>query len=142
MAKNKALHLVIDTNLWVSFLISNRLQKLDALFFSERLRFLFSKELLEEINITVTKPKLQKYFSKKAMEEMLLAFESYIDIVEVKTKVNICRDPKDNFLLALSKDGKADYLLTGDKDLLELGKFGKTKIVTIAFFLQTENLIH
>jgi predicted nucleic acid-binding protein len=35
----------------------------------------------------------------------------------------------------LPKDGKADYLLTGDKDLLELKKFGKTKIKTITAFI-------
>jgi predicted nucleic acid-binding protein len=44
--------------------------------------------------------------------------------------------PKDNFLLALAKDGKAHYLLTGDKDLLDLEKFGKTRIVTISHFLE------
>jgi len=54
----------------------------------------------------------------------------------VKTKTNVCRDPKDNFLLSLSLDGNADFLLTGDKDLLDLSKFGETYIVTIADFLQ------
>jgi uncharacterized protein len=48
----------------------------------------------------------------------------------------VCRDSKDNFLLALAKDGKADYLLTGDKDLLELVQFGNTRIETLAVFLE------
>lgn len=135
MPKSKLLRLVIDTNLWVSFLISNRLRKLDTLLLLE-LRFLFRKELLDEIHSTIKKPRLQKYFSADALEEMLLTLESYIDIIEVKSKANVCRDAKDNFLLALSKDGKSDYLLTGDKDLLELGKFGQTKIVTITHFLE------
>lgn len=136
MPKSKLLRLVIDTNLWISFLISNRLRKLDTLLLSEKLRFLFSKELLDEVNSTMAKPKLQKYFSVNALEEMLLNLERYIDIIEVKSTTNVCRDPKDNFLLALSRDGKADYLITGDKDLLELKKFGKTKIVTITYFLE------
>lgn len=136
MPKNKSLRLVIDTNLWVSFLISNRLRKLDTLLLLEKLRFLFSKELLDEINRTITKPRLQKHFSSDALEEMLLTLEPYIDLVDVKSKVNVYRDPKDNFLLALAKDGKADYLLTGDKDLLVLGSFDKTKIVTITHFLE------
>jgi hypothetical protein len=97
---------------------------------------LFSAELLYEINATVTKPKLKKYFSANAMEEMLLNLEAYIELVAVKSIVKVCRDTKDNFLLALSKDGKADYLLTGDKDLLELAKFGKTEIITISKFLE------
>ena len=45
-------------------------------------------------------------------------------------------DPKDNFLLNLAVDSKADFLLTGDKDLLVLGKVGDTKIMTISDFLE------
>ena len=67
---------------------------------------------------------------------MLSAFEPFTDLIEVKRNVTVCRDSKDNFLLALAKDGKADYLLTGDKDLLELKKFGKTKIRTISLFIE------
>ncbi len=37
---------------------------------------------------------------------------------------------KDDFLLALSQEKKADYLVTGDKDLLSIGKLGQTLIVT------------
>jgi len=44
----------------------------------------------------------------------------------------LCRDDKDNFLLALAKDSNADFLITGDKDLLILKKFEDTSIVTIA----------
>ena len=44
--------------------------------------------------------------------------------------MDICRDEKDNFLLNLSVDGKADYLVTGDKDLLVLEMINKTRILT------------
>jgi uncharacterized protein len=137
MPKSKFLRLVIDTNLWISFLISDRQRRLDSLLYLEKIRLLFSAELLDEINATVTKPKLKRYFSANAMEEMLLNLETYIELIEVKSTVRVCRDKKDNFLLALSKDGKADYLLTGDKDLLDLAKFGKTEILTISKFLET-----
>lgn len=131
MQKSKPLRLVIDTNLWVSFLISDRQKKLDTLLFIEKVQFVFSAELLDEINQTIIKPKLKKYFKKEAMDTMLMSLDTYIDIVEVKSIVKICRDPKDNFLLAFSKDGKADYLLTGDKDLLDLEKYSKFRILTI-----------
>lgn len=106
MSKNKFLRLVVDTNLWISFLISNRLRKLDSLLLLEKLHFVFSKELLDEINSTITKPRLQKYFSASTFDEMLLTLEPYIEIVNVKSKIKLCRDPKDNFLLALSKMAK------------------------------------
>jgi putative PIN family toxin of toxin-antitoxin system len=135
MKKSKALKLIIDTNLWVSFIISKKQHLIDQLLYSEEARLLFSEELIAEINQTITKPKLKKYFGTNALEEMLLAFDPFIDFIEVKSIVTLCRDEKDNFLLALAKDGDADYLLTGDKDLLDLKKFGKTKIYTISEFI-------
>ena len=122
MAKSKQLKLIIDTNLWISFIISNKQKLLDLLLFSEKARLLFSTELITEIESTIAKPKLKKYFDSNALEEMLLAFEPFIDFIEIESDIDICRDDKDNFLLSLAKDGKADYLLTGDNDLLILKK--------------------
>jgi uncharacterized protein len=117
MPKNKPLKLIVDTNLWVSFVISKKLNLLDPLLFTSNVRLLFSSELITEIQETITKPRLKKYFRTNAVEEMLSAFDPFIDLIEVESIVTVCRDPKDNFLLALAKDGKADYLLTGDNDL-------------------------
>ena len=136
MQKNKPKNVIVDTNIWISFVISNKLTLLDSLVYADKIRFLFSKELIEEINSTTTKPKLKKYFQSNTVVEMLSTFEEYIDMIEVISSVLICRDPKDNFLLGLAKDGKADFLITGDKDLLDLGKTGKTIITTITDFLK------
>lgn len=136
MLKNKHLKLVIDTNLWISFVISNKHNLLDTFLFNKEARLLFSIELIREIQDTIAKPRLKKYFKTNALDEMLFAFEPFIDLIDVRSIVTICRDQKDNFLLALAKDGKADYLLTGDKDLLDLIKFEKKKIKTITAFIQ------
>ncbi len=106
MPKSKPLKLIIDTNLWISFIISNKQQLLDPLLFSGKARLLFSTELITELESTITKPKLKKYFRTNALEEMLLAFEPFIDLINVQSIVTICRDPKDNFLLALAKTVK------------------------------------
>jgi uncharacterized protein len=140
MARNKPIKLIIDTNLWVSFIISNKQSLLDPFLFNEEVRLLFSTELISEIQETIKKPKLKKYFETNALEAMLSTFEPFIDLIKVESSVTVCRDPKDNFLLALAKDGSADYILTGDKDLLALVKFGKTKIKTISAFIdETKN---
>lgn len=131
------MRVVIDTNIWISFLISDRLRRLDALLYTDALKILFSESLLNELANTMQKAKLKKYFAANALDEMLENLGSYIDLVDVRSVVTVCRDPNDNFLLALSKDGKADYLVTGDKDLLELKKFGRAQIVTITKFLET-----
>ena len=69
------------------------------------------------------------------MEELLFQMKEHGEFILVKSSTNICRDPKDNFLLSLSKDGKATYLITGDKDLLALKRFGKTQIITLQKYL-------
>jgi putative PIN family toxin of toxin-antitoxin system len=136
MQKNKHLRVIIDTNLWISFLISPKKSRLDELLFGGKVKLLFSSELFDEIAITITKPKLKKYFGANAMPQMLSSIEPFIDFVDVKSLALGCRDSKDNFLLSLAIDGKADFLLTGDKDLLEIKTIGVTKILTISQFFQ------
>ena len=51
--------------------------------------------------------------------------------------INLCKDPDDNPILAISLESKADYLVTGDKrDLLSMRGIGNTPIVTAAHFLE------
>jgi putative PIN family toxin of toxin-antitoxin system len=135
MLRKNGLKIVIDTNLWISFLISKSFQKLDHIILTSSPRIYFSTELLEELQESILKPKLAKHFGANAIEEMLFAMSDFIEIIDVKSTVAVCRDPKDNFVLSLCKDAKADYLLTGDNDLLVLNEFGKTKIVTITEFI-------
>jgi len=57
-------------------------------------------------------------------------------VYDVKEVAEICRDPKDDFLLGLAEIAKADYLVTGDRDLLILKKHKMTRIVTVREFEQ------
>ena len=134
--QNKVSRIIIDTNLWISFLITKDFTKLDEIIFSRHAILVFSQELLDEFLEVARRPKFKRFFSASDIEEILETIDEYADFVKVQTKIEVCRDPKDNFLLSLSIDGNADYLLTGDKDLLELTKFGETTIVTISDFLQ------
>ena len=133
---NKVSRIIIDTNLWISFLITKDFTKLDEIIFSGNGILVFSDELLNEFLEVAKRPKFRRFFSPADIEELLETIDEYADFVKVKTTIEVCRDPKDNFLLSLSIDGNADFLLTGDKDLLDLVKFGETKIITISNFLQ------
>ncbi|MGJ7030808.1 hypothetical protein GGU45_001299 [Niabella hirudinis] len=95
-----------------------------------------SIELIEEIEATINKPKLKKYFREGALNKMLEAFDPYIDLVSVKSKVAVCRDVKDDFLLSLALDGMADVLITGDKDLLVLENYQGIQILKLSEFLE------
>ena len=136
MQKNKVSRIVIDTNLWISFLITKDYSKLDEIIFSHKSILVFSKELLEEFLEVAKRPKFRRFFSNDDIETILETIDEFADFVEVFAKIEICRDPKDNFLLALATDGNANVLLTGDKDLLELVKFGETQIMKISDYLQ------
>ncbi len=129
---------IIDTNLWISFLIKRSYSEIDLLLFSQEINLVFSTELLHEFVTVANRPKFEKYFSTTNIKKTLDLIEAYADFVEVKTVINICRDEKDNFLLSLAVDGNASHLITGDQDLLVLKHFGKTKILSIADFLNNE----
>jgi putative PIN family toxin of toxin-antitoxin system len=128
------MRLILDTNLWISFLISSKYERLDYLLFNQKCKLLFSQELLEEFVAVAKRPKLRKYISRDELEDLLETIDEVADFVNVASNISECRDPKDNFLLSLAVDGKADYLLTGDKDLLVLKKIGETKIRTLSEF--------
>lgn len=127
---------IIDTNLWISFLITKDFKKLDERIRTKSIRVMFSLELIEEFLTVVNRPKFRKYFTKTDIERLMDLFDVYGEIVEVKSNIESCRDKKDNFLLALAKDAQADFLLTGDKDLLELKVFESTKIVAVTDYLK------
>ena len=127
--------LIIDTNLWISFLITKDYTKLDRILSDKTTTLLYSQQLIDEFIEVAQRPKFKKYFSTDDLQELLLGMSRRAHFIEVSSMVNICRDPKDNFLLALAKDGKATHLLTGDKDLLILEKFNKTKILTLTEYL-------
>lgn len=132
----KSKKIILDTNLWISFLISKQFSQLDKLIENRKITLIFSNELIEEFAEVVSRAKFKKYFLKKDIEKILQSFEQFGELVSVKSNIKICRDEKDNFLLNLSVDSKADYLITGDKDLLVLKNIKETKILTFTEFIE------
>lgn len=123
--------IIIDTNLWISFLLASSYSRIDSLLKNNNIVLLLSQELIDEFIAVAQRPKFKKYFSLYDLEELLTTMRTKAEFVAVTSSLAICRDPKDDFLLSLAKDGKATHLLTGDKDLLALKKVGRTKILTI-----------
>jgi uncharacterized protein len=129
--------IIIDTNLWISYLLT-RNAKLDRLLRDNIVTLLFSQELIMEFIDVARRPKFRKYFSNSDLDSLLVSISTKAIFIEVFTSIDISPDPKDNFLLALARDGNATHLITGDKELLFLKKLGKTKIVTITDYLSTK----
>jgi len=132
----KSKKVILDTNLWISFLISKKFSSIDNLIENDKITLIFSDELMREFVEVVNRPKFKSHFSKTNVEKILDYFDQYGILVKVKSDVKICRDEKDNFLLNLSIDSEADFLITGDNDLLVLERIEKTKIINFADFLK------
>jgi putative PIN family toxin of toxin-antitoxin system len=94
----------------------------------------FSNELLAEMLDVTSRPKLKKFFTMEDWSVIYEIINRHAIYIPVISSVTICRDEKDNFLLSLAQDAKANYLLTGDNDLLVLKSFGVTQIITITEF--------
>jgi len=127
---------ILDTNLWISFLIAKRLDFIDDLLLEGKVKLIFSKELIEEFLTVAKRPKFEKYFTDDKISDLLRLFDKYGKLIEVSSKIEKCRDLKDNFLLNLAVDSKADYLITGDSGLLAIQKIKKTKIITWTVFIE------
>ena len=133
----KIKRIIIDTNLWISFLITNDFKKLDHFLNSDKYLVVFSDELFNEFFEVVHREKFARYFNDLNIKILVEIINEKALFVKVFSIVNVCRDVKDNFLLSLAIDGDVDYLITGDNDLLILKHYKKTSILTINDFIST-----
>lgn len=134
MPSQKPSKVIVDTNLWISFLIGKELQNLKELIINERIKLITNEQLIDELKMVTSRKKLKKYFNQDKITELLAILNIISKKIKIKKIEQVCRDPKDDFLLALSKQSKADFLITGDKDLLEVRFYGKTEILTAKQF--------
>ena len=130
------LRVVIDTNVLVSSLAkiknSPSYQILKSIRAGEII-FSTSNQILEEVRNVIGRERIVK-FTKMTIAQR----ENFMDLIirrsdlsEGKTSLTLSsRDIKDNMFLVCAYEVQADYLITGDRDLLVLKEFAGTKIVT------------
>lgn len=123
--------IIIDTNIWISFLITKNFDFLDKFIENRKLTLIFSKELYREFLEVIDRPKLIKYFQKSDILHLTKIIDKFGILTEITSQVEKCRDFKDDFLLNLAIDSNADYLVTGDLDLLEIKEINSTRILKI-----------
>ena len=133
MKKLNNIRVVVDTNIWIGFLIGKALSGLSEAL-NDRIRILFSEELFDELVEVLQRPKFKKYFSQNDIMELISLIHLKTERIEIKERFEDCRDPKDNFLLDLCVSGDADYLITGDDDLLALNPFRGVEIINYRNF--------
>ncbi len=97
---------------------------------------MISSETIAELAEVINHPKFDKYLTFEDREEFLEALLLRAELIEVFENLKICRDPKDDKILNLAANGKADYSITGDEDLLVLGMYRDTRILNAKNFLE------
>jgi len=133
--------IIIDTNLWISLLIGKKLSEIRTLCSRDTVSIYICEELIKEFVRIASREKIRKYASEERATETVNLMKSSCIEVSIKNTVvsSQLRDANDLFLLALADIVKADYILTGDKDLLTLQFHNQTKIVTYEKFVRLLN---
>ncbi len=124
---------VIDTNIFVSgILYGGNAQSVLRLFEEARIEIIISPAILTEILVTLKKFAVPE----EVIDDLSELVQGKAHKVMPRERVRVSRDPDDNMLLEAAGAGRADFLVTGDKDLLTLGSYGVTLIVTPREFLE------
>ncbi len=144
MPEEQKFKVVVDTNLLISSaIISKSLpDKLIKSWLKDNFILLISQEQIEEIKDVSQREKVKKrpLFTKRIVE-LLENIEFVVELIKPIPEKDLPlhgRDPDDDYLLACALKGDADYLVTGDQDLLVLNgspTLGKLKIITAKEFL-------
>jgi putative PIN family toxin of toxin-antitoxin system len=95
-----------------------------------------SKETFEELEAVLGYPKFRLSNEEKRviLREEILPF---VEVMEVREKVKgICRDPADDKFISCAVSAGADFIVTGDKDLMAVKRYRSVKIVSASDFLK------
>lgn len=82
--------------------------------------------------------KFDRYVSRERRDALLLRLAPLVEIMEVVQRIQASRDPKGDKFLDVAVNGRADVLVTGDRDLLELNPLRGIAILTPAEYLARE----
>lgn len=119
----------------ISALIKGWWRQIGAAVEAERLILVTSPQLIDEFLDVVSRPAKKSLLDPADAAEIANVLRR-VTLVVPQGEVHVCRDPNDDFLLALAAAAQADVLVTRDEDLLALRSYGHTEIIHVAEFLQ------
>jgi uncharacterized protein len=130
---------VIDTNVLISGLLSSTstpARAVDKAVTTAQL--VATVETLREVIEKLHSPKFDRYVHRERRDALLERVASLVEIIDVLQSIRASRDPNDDKFLEAAVNGRADVIVTGDKDLLDLHPFRGIAIVTPAVYLARE----
>jgi len=90
-----------------------------------------SEPILEEFIKITKRKKFRPYFRNSEVVDFVVLLERVSEFVQVQSKVDVTRDKSDNMILAAALDGNAEYVVSGDEDLLAVQEFKGIKVLTV-----------
>ena len=131
---------VVDTNVLVSHLLLPESVPGQALRLALSLGdMLVSDSTLTELATVINRPKFDKYISKPDRRKFFEILAPLCINVEIIQTIEASTDPKDDKFLEVAINGSADFILTGDTDLLELHPFHEIPIYNPSQFLEQKD---
>jgi len=129
------MRVVIDTNILISALLTTQSKpsKLLHLWTAHRFDLITCEAQIQELRLTTQKPILRNLIPGPTVGKLINQVRDLAFCVENYEIEKVCRDYSDDYLLALSKAVKADYLVGGDKDLFTLKKYGGCRMVKVEY---------
>jgi len=135
------MRVLIDTNVIISGTFwSGKPKRLLNTARRGEITYITSKTLLEELRETLTDPEKPFQLNEKETEKVVRNLRTFAILISPTSQVSVCRDEDDNRVLECAMDGEASYIVTGDKDLLDLKSFEGIKIAKVSDFLQLHEL--
>ena len=105
----------------------------------EKGKILISNETFSELKRILLKEKFDKYADRDLRKAFLSEFLSISQKIKIERKVKASRDKKDDQFLDVAVNGKADYLISGDRDLLVLNPFENVEILNPHDFIEKKS---
>lgn len=131
------MRVVLDTNVLISSLITKgKAAKLLQRLLETRTELVISKEILDEFVDVIRRPKFRQYVEDEQIKAFLRLLLGVAALINVKSTFGVVPDERDNAILAVAHDARAEFIVSGDKHLLTLKKFKQTKIVKAAQMLK------
>ena len=129
---------IIDTNLWISFLLGHQVQFVRRVLTDLRFEVYVCARLIEEIRDVASRDKICKHLGSNDLDDLLAILNAFCQFVVIESEVSptAVRDPKDLYLLALADTIGADYIVSGDADLTDLGEYHQARIIKLDDFKQ------
>ena len=131
------IRVLFDNNIWISFLIGKQLNTLLDVFGRPDVVVCYCDELEQEFLNVAHRPKILRYVNEEQIERVHQLMTQFCELFEVGDTASITnRDPKDIYLLALAESIPVDYIVSGDRDLTDLGSHTDIPILTYGQFLE------